>query len=354
MRIFINGRFLTQRTTGIQRFAYQMCLALFRKNVHFEVVMPDSPATVSDIPFNIIKYGKHSSPLWEQIWLPLFLRKYPDALLISFSGLGPMFRKSHISTIHDLSFYVNKRWFSTAYRLMYGTTTPIMAKHCKGLITVSEFSKKEIVRFLDVDPDKIHVIYNAVSESFTKEGDNSTVQDSRFNEKYLLAVSSLDPRKNFNALIEAFRKADLPDYKLYIIGGRQASFAGGSLEGKEDDRVKYLGHVDDAVLKQAYRGASLFVYPSLYEGFGIPPIEAMSLSCPVLVSDIDVFKEVYADAAWYCNPNDTDDIASKMEMILNPSNTAKVKLKREAGLLQCQKYSWDSSAEKLIQEFNLI
>lgn len=354
MRIFINGRFLTQRTTGIQRFAYQMCVALYKKGIEFEVIAPDARLAVTDIPFKVIKYGKNTSPLWEQIWLPLILRKYPDALLISFSGLGPVFRRNHVSTIHDLSFYVNKSWFSTGYRIIYSILTPIMAKRCKHLITVSQFSKREIVRLLGVREDKISVIYNATSEVFrTPKSANEAKPCELFNSKYILAVSSLDPRKNFQALIKAFNMANLPGYKLYIIGGQQRSFASDKTQNDDISNIEFLGHIDDDTLVQAYRHASLFVYPSLYEGFGIPPIEAMSLRCPVAVSDIEVFHEVYGDSAWYFSPTDISDIASKLEYLTNPENSERVMQKVEAGRLKYKEYSWDNSAAKLIKELEL-
>lgn len=346
MTYYINGRFLTQKMTGIQRFALQMCIALHQNGVDICVIMPHFKLKENHFPFKIIEYGKNIGPLWEQICLSHFLHKHPNATLISFSGIGPVFAKRHITTIHDLSFFVNKHWFSFLYRLYYKIMTPLLVKHCTAIITVSEFSKKEIIKYLKVKPEKITVIYNAVSETFLTPC--HTITDYRFKRPFILAVSSLDPRKNFKTLVRAFETSNITTHKLYIIGTHQSSFSSPDIECKSD-RIEFLGHVDDDILKQAYSSASLFVYPSLYEGFGIPPIEAMSLGCPVLLSDIEVFHEINGDAALYCSPTSEDDIIKKIKFALDFENKSVIDDLKISGLKKSRNYSWAASGLKLKQ-----
>ena len=338
---------MTQKQTGIPRFAYQMCLALHQMGVDFEVVAPKNILSSYECPFKVTKTGKLTGHLWEQISLPRYVTGYKEAMLVSFSGLGPIFKRNHIATIHDVAFMVDKTWFSLPYRILYGMLTPMVAKKCAKIITVSNFSKDEIVRYLGVDAAKISVVYNAVTNNIS-DGQDSPEVDERFKEPYLLAVSSMDPRKNFKRLIEAYSESGITSHKLYIIGGKAASFGNANVDENTHSGVEFLGFVNDDVLQQAYQHASLFLYPSLYEGFGIPPIEAMSLGCPVLVSDLPVCHEVNADAAWYCDPYSKTDIIKKIQYVLDPAHLPQVQEKVQLGYAQYQKYNWRKSAQQFV------
>lgn len=345
MKIYINGRFLTQRLTGVHRYAFEMCRALKRLGVDVIVVAPQNVLESYQCEFEIVKVGKTNGHFWEQVELPLYMnRNCKRELLISFSGLGPVFKKNHIATIHDLAFIVNPAWYSKAYYLYYKLMTPILARNAKSIVTVSYYSKKEISRIYPILKDKIHVIYNALSDKFKVNyiGEKSTPID-----KYILSVSSMDPRKNFPRLVEAFMKLENIPYKLYIIGGKPKNFGEMIFSNYSEDRVKFLGYVSDDELVDYYKDASLFVYPSLFEGFGIPPLEAMSQGTPILLSDIEVLREVCGDVAFYCDPYDVDDIAKKIDFIL--SNNKEVLEKKSRYLDLLSKYSWDESAQKLFE-----
>lgn len=345
--IYINGRFLTSPLTGINRFSYEMCKSLQDIGVEFILLSP-SKGILSEYKhdFRIEKIGQFSSHLWEQICVPLFLEKTNNPLFISFSGLGPIFYKNHIATIHDLSFFRNPQWFSWYYAFFYKKMTPLVAKNALHLLTVSEFSKTEIVDILKIEPAKISILYNALSSIF--KVNQSLIVNKK--EKYFLAVASLDPRKNLERLVKAFEKLSLPDYKLLVVGGNNKVF--GKIGVLESSTVKCLGRVSDEELVLYYKKAALFVYPSLYEGFGIPPLEAMSLGCPVLVSDITVCKEVCEDAVYYCNPYNVDDISNKMIASIN--NFEETKKNVLKGFKQVNKFSWLNSAKglaRLIESF---
>lgn len=346
MSIFINGRFLTQRLTGVHRFAFEMCKAMKRIGADITVIAPQNVLESYKCEFKIVKIGKTSGHLWEQIELPLYMRKHhKNELLISFSGLGPVFRKNHISTIHDLAFIVNPAWYSKSYTFYYKLMTPILARNAKKIITVSNYSKKEISKIYPVLKNKIYVIYNALSDMFK----SINVSKKKNDEEYVLTVSSMDPRKNFPRLVEAFMKLDKLPYKLYIIGGKPANFEDIKFSNYSEDKIKFLGYVADEQLVEYYKNASLFVYPSLFEGFGIPPLEAMSQDTPILLSDIEVLREVCGDTAFYCDPYNINDIAEKISYVLLNKGEAEKKVTGYPE--QLSKYSWDLSAKKLM---NLI
>ena len=315
MVLYINGRFLTQPMTGVERYAYNMCKAMAELGQPFILICPNAPiqACYDVSGMQIIHYGKSNSHIWEQCILPFFFIGKRNYVVLSFTGLGSILIRHKIMTIHDLSFLENPKWFSRAYYLWYKILTPMAVRTSQHILTVSAFSKQEIRRFYPfIKAQDITVIYNATDESLFRPLPQVATPPERF----ALAVSSLDPRKNFNRLIEAFN--DIQGCKLYIVGTRHRNF------NHQDDsattqNIRYLGRVTDEELVQLYNQAVCFIFPSLYEGFGLPPIEAMSCGCPVLVSDIPVLREVCGDAATYFNPLDVNDIRQAIKHLLATS-----------------------------------
>lgn len=341
MKIYINARFLLQHPTGVERYAFEMCCALVRTGANITLLCPkhgdiDSAYDVSS--FNICRYGLGKSHLWEQLILPFFFLFKKNYIVISFTGLGSILVPHKYMTIHDLSFLVNRSWFSNAYYWYYKIMTPLAVKTSKGIITVSEFSKKEILRFYSfVSPDDIHVIYNAV--------DNNKFYDRKeTRQNFFLAVSSIDPRKNFKSLLDAFH--DLGDYKLKIVGGTNKVF-GNVDKCDSNNNIEFLGRVSDAELSALYSRAAAFIFPSLYEGFGLPPIEAMASACPVLVSDIQVMHEVCQSSACYFDSLNPKAIHQAIRSFIELNPLEKDDLMNK-GLENVKRFSWNESAKKLL------
>ena len=309
--IYINGRFLTQPMTGVERYAYNMCKAMAEQQLSFTIVCPQATIQACyDIShLKIVHYGRGNSHLWEQCILPFFFLNKKNYVVLSFTGLGTILIRNKVMTIHDLSFLENPKWFSRAYYWWYKLMTPLAIKTSRHILTVSEFSKREIIRFYPfLQEQDITVVYNAADDSLFRPLSQVPAPTERF----ALAVSSLDPRKNFNRLIEAFE--DIPDCKLYIVGTRHRVFREG--QNHQSDNIHYLGRVSDAELVRLYNQAACFIFPSLYEGFGLPPIEAQSCGCPVLVSDIPVLREVCGDTATYFDPYNPYDIRKAVKQFL--------------------------------------
>ena len=343
--LYINGRFLTQPMTGTNRFAYELSEGLAKRGYPCVVLAPNGPLREDSYDLsslNIEQVGPFKSHLWEQVTLPWHMRKKKDSLLLSLKGLGPVFMTRQVATIHDMSYLVNPKWFSLPYRLFYRLMTPLMASHARRLITVSEFSKGEIVRLLKVSPDKVSVIHNAPSGCFLHgEGECvNTSENAHSTDKFILTVSSLDPRKNLSLVFEAYGKSAqrLP---LYVVGERYPVF--GKLEVPWNDNIKFLGRISDEELRSYYAHASLFVYPSLYEGFGMPPMEAVACGCRnIVLSDIPVFREVYGDLAHYVKVDDSDALAAMFDTLpaeLHPEKTSDF----------IGKFTWEASVERLVE-----
>ena len=350
--IYVNGRFLLQNLTGVNRFAYELCRAWTQMGVAYILCCP--PGSIKecyDISyFNIIVCGRGKSHIWEQLFLPLWFNRIKgEKILVSFTGLGPLLTRKKIMTIHDLAFIANPSWYSIAYRLWYRMMTPLCAATSMKILTVSKFSKSEISRELSIKDEKINVIYNAVSSLFYKSHD-SNIEDNptKNGEKYILAVSSIDPRKNFATLLKAFANVTDKSIMLYIVGGQDAIYSTSITElsdGNSSKRIKWLGRISDTELKSLYGHALCFVYPSLYEGFGIPPLEAMCCGAPTIVSAIPALKEVCGDASLYINPEDELDISEKIDQIVGNEDLRQYLIKK--GHERCALFDWKHSAEYL-------
>lgn len=339
--IVVNARFLTQPVTGVQRFAIELSKELkklFKEKIEFWA--PHNCILEKEAKeLDVLRIGTFPGHLWEQIDLPRFLKKHGSPLLVCLCNSAPLLYSNKISTIHDVAFLTYPQTYSKSFLYYYRLMIPAVLRTSKRIVTVSEFSKKEIMNNYVIPDDKIVVIYNAVDSSFRN------IVDVSLNKiQYFLAVSSMNYRKNFIAVLKGFQELNKEDVMLYVVGDlKNNSFAGVDVEHyKSDSRIKFLGRVSDEELIRLYSNAVGFIYPSLYEGFGIPPIEAQKCGCPVLSSDIPVLKEVLQDSAYYCNPYDINDISEKMQLLCR-DNHAVV----QAGYENVNRFSWQKSAMAL-------
>lgn len=344
MMIYVNGRFLTHPMTGVERYAYSICRAFVEQQQPFAVVCPkgEIQPCYDTSGMTIIRYGAGKSHFWEQCVLPFFFLGKKDYIVLSFTGLGPILISRKIMTIHDLSFLFNRSWFSNAYYWWYKLMTPLAIRTSRKIITVSQFSKQEILRFYPfIKANKINVVYGGIDHDKFSPPPATTAATK----PYALAVSSIDPRKNFPMLIKAFR--GIKNCQLFIVGKHHRVF--GQQEGlqEESDNIHYLGRVSDEELLTLYHQAECLIFPSLYEGFGLPLLEAMACGCPVLASDIQVFREVCGDAAIYFNPHDPQNIHDTITTYLN-NKTYQKETMRQKGLQAVKRFSWSESAMRVV------
>lgn len=326
--------------TGINRFAYEISKKLITL-VDCEFVVPKNSVRrdVYDVSgFKITEYGRLKSHLWEQISLWKYSLKHNKSILLNLSGLGPILYQNKITSIHDLSFLHNPKWFSKSYYYFYRWLTPWIIKTSLIILTVSNFSKKEIIKYFEVPESKIRIIYNAVNKS------NHIPHVSKTSEDFVLVVGSLDPRKNFKILIEAFKSKQLQNIKLHVVGEKNRVFGNSEINTDSFHNICFLGRISDDELKKEYLNARLFILPSLYEGFGIPPLEALSFGCPVLLSDIPVFREIYGNTVSYFNPTDINNLIDKISTLFNAS----VEINQHEIAALFNKYSWNKSALQIV------
>lgn len=316
-RIFINGRFLTQQTTGVQSFARSICAEL-EEVTDFTLLVPEN-GKIIDPGFenHILKTGKLKGHLWEQVHLPLFLRKHPGSVLLNLCNTGPAFVQNQVVTIHDLAFLKNPAWFHVAFARYYTWLIPRLAANSKAIITVSQTIKKELQESFGINDNKIYVTGNKIQRALLEVIPKAPQVPGISQKNYFLIVGSDDPRKNFSMAEQLFIDK-FPNTLLVVAGGQHRSFQSHN-NVVTSPKVIRLGYTDTATLRWLYENAIAFINPSLYEGFGIPNLEAFAFGCPVICSDLPVFREVCENAATYFNPQNPDSLNDAVQAIKDGS-----------------------------------
>lgn len=337
-KVYINGRFLAEYLTGIQRFSVEICNALYEINPEIIVLSPNKIRSDYTLLGKVRKFGLLPSLFWEYIELPIFLFFHKKPLLLNFGSPGPLFYRNRIVSIHDISYKKNPKWFTWFYGTYYKLITPLYARRAKKIITVSKFSQSEIQKWLKIPDDKFVIIHNAVSSLLSGSENSQPIVEG----KYVLTVSSLDPRKNLHTVFKAFNAAPPKGVKLILAGKSSPLF---NFKNYDDIEIESIGYVSNEKLSNLYRNASVFIYLSYYEGFGIPPLEAMSCGCPVILSDIPVFREIYGDAALFVKPDDIFEVKNAIDLILNHEKLRKELI--EKGYEKVKEFDWKKSASKL-------
>ena len=344
--LYINGRFLTQEMTGVQRFAEEISRQLNKIRDDVVILAPKGILNNAILQeFNVEIIGDKKGHYWEQVELPRALKKRGAPLLLNLCSTAPAFYKNQIVTHHDVTYKRYPASFSKKFRFVYGILIPRMLKNSRHLLTVSEFSKGEIHRVFGYPKDKISIIYNAVSDAFSKVEDDHS---HNMRASYLLAVSSPNFHKNFHGMLSAFESLSKEyDVSLKIIGKTAVSFSQQDFSTllSQSDKVEFMGRVEDNELITLYQNALAFVFPSFYEGFGIPPLEAQSCGCPVISSNTASMPEVLQDSVIYFDPNNIAMISETMVKIISDPALRSELVKK--GNENVKRFSWNSSAKKI-------
>ncbi len=345
--ICINGKFFSQRITGTQRYARELLnqfdklIATDYPQVSFNVLVPRNTRYVPHYRhLRVQPVGRTSGTLWEQIELPRYCQ---GNLLFTPSGGAPILYSRNVVTIHDAAVAAAPAGYSLPYRLWYQSVCRRMGRSATHIFTVSNFSKAEIVKWYKADPDKVSVAYLGSDHFSSLEAEPSTLQRFGIYGKYVLAVSSHNPNKNFARIVEAMSHLKASGLQLVIAGGSDSRIY---REGRSlPDGVRALGYVNDSELKALYENAACFVFPSLYEGFGLPPLEAMSCGCQVVLSRAASLPEVFNGVAHFCDPYSSEDIASAIERAVKFPAAATPNQLRDFA----KEFSWEKCARETME-----
>ena len=360
MKIVIDVRCITGRMHGIGRHAVNIinCLAqIDRENKYLVLIRKQAIENFKNLPdnFKIKTVDIKPYTIAEQIMLPLILKKEDFDVYYTPNYTAPLFlNKPVIFTIHDLIHMLYPHDYTFFHRIYYRVVVKKLAKKCYKVLVVSNSTKSDVIRLLEVPSDKIIVNYNGVDERFSpgdrKKSLEYVFQRFGLNRKFILWVGNEKPHKNLKNTIEAFKivSNSISDLHLLVIGAPEQKYQTESI----DEKVHFLKISSDDDLVALYRSAEALVVPSLYEGFCLPVLEAFACGCPVLTSDRASVPEIAGDSAIFVNPEKPGEIAEAIgSIITNPS--LKESLKRK-GIERAKQFLWKISAEKLLGIFENI
>ena len=349
---------------GIGRFAYELLVRLAKlvasgssEFTEVRVYLPDAP--LPDMPkesatwkYRILSPKK----FWTFFRLPiaLFTDKPLADVVFSPTHYVPRFTSiPRVMAIMDTSYLLYPELFrkQDLHKLIHWTA--YSAKNSSSIITISEYSKRAIIKAYNVASNYVNVVYpglvqtqstsNAMGKEITKKYDLSA--------RFILSVGTLQPRKNFTKLIEAFSTISDKQIQLVIVG-KKGWLYDEILEApktyKVEDRVKFLEFVPDEDLPLLYTQAQCFVCPSLYEGFGLPVLEAMAHGCPVVISDVSSLPEIAADAAVYIDPKSVQSIAQGLSTAISDKGKPAEKKRIQEGAKRVKLFSWDKAAKEVL------
>lgn len=362
------GRYTRELVTGLLALESQYRYVLFaatgqlspahwRPEVDRLHAICNSQFSVCNLPLS----GDWLARLWHRLRLPIPVEAITGALDVFYSPdfvLPPTRRHTcTLLTVHDLSFLHCPEAFVPRLRLYLERVVPRSVARADLVLADSAHTRSDIVSLLGVPSEKVHVLYSGVHPRFRPEpepGERERLQ-ARYGagaQPYVLSVGTLQPRKNYVRLIQAF--ADLkPGIQLLIAGGRgwlyQDILAAADAHG---DCVRILGFVDEADLPALYRNAALFAFPSLYEGFGLPVLEAMACGVPVVCSAASALPEVAGTAALLVDPLDVGDLATGLARVLSDASLRQEMVAR--GFAQAGRFTWERAARQLLGIFDVL
>jgi glycosyltransferase involved in cell wall biosynthesis len=367
VRIGIDARKL--HDFGIGTYIRNLLRQLARLDRDTEFVLlcrPEDAASLASLGNNFRPIAETAAnySITEQLRIPLAVQREGVTLFHApHYVLPPLVRCRSVVTIHDCIHLMFPQYLPNKVALAYARASIRMAaKHATRVLTVSESSKRDILRFVDTEPDKIDVIYNAYDQRFgvePREEDVVRVRERyQLNDEFVLYAGNVKPHKNLERLIEGFdrvRKRGLDHLKLVIIGdeiSKYTSLRRAVHQHQLHKYVRFLGYLPEETLAVMYRLAAVFVFPSLYEGFGLPPLEAMASGTPVVTSNLSSLPEVAGDAAVLVDPYDPDSIAGGIERVLTDETVRRTL--RQKGLARARQFSWEESVRRVRQIYEQV
>ncbi len=356
-RVVLNGRFLTQVQTGVQRYAAETLRALdgllaedaaLRDRLGLVLALPtgaDALARAQALDLRhvstvVVPCGQ--GHVWEQWALLRFAR---GDYLVNFNYSGPLLKRRQLVTVHDATVKVQPASFTRSYRWVHNALVAVLGRTAQDVMTVSDFSRDELARCFGLGRNDILVGREGGEHAVMPADDAAVLQRHGLQSGgFILGVGSVKPSKNYGLLGRAMGL--LPNYPwpVAIAGAKDIGIFNDS--SVLPDSFRFLGYVPDAELSALYRHAAWFVFPSSYEGFGLPAVEAMAHGCPVLAARAASIPEVCGDAVLYFDANDPADLALLLQRVLREPELRQALAAPAAQRLQ--RYNWRANAQILL------
>ena len=351
--IVINGKFLSSRITGVQRYSHEllrhMDTILDEPAYRFLRLVCLVPREVTTMPdwhqIKLQRVGFTSGNPWEQFELPIYAR---GRLLFSPANTGPLFYSNQVISFHDASVFAVPEAYSLLFRAKYSVLFRVLARITRLMLTDSLFSQSELSFYLGIPRDQFRVILLGGDHLNDVTPDVSILQRHGLARKsYLLSVASQSLHKNFNRVLQAVALVGR-DVELVTVGGSYNHIFRKAETQPIQPNVHSLGYVNDCELKALYVNALGFIFPSIYEGFGLPVLEAMNAGCPVLCSNAASIPEVGGRAVLYFDPFNIENMVSKIREFLADS-VLRADLQAR-GYEQAAAFPWETTARKTLNE----
>ncbi len=356
---------------GIGRYAYQLLCSIYAllsdkryEHITIYIYLPEKPLNDMPDPHARWQYKVRSpKKFWTFVGLPLALlleSAKPDVIFSPTHYIPRFVSIPRVMSVMDLSYLYFPELFRPKDLHQLTEWTKYSIRHAEKVLTISEYSKNDIIKQYGKDPQSIAVTYPGLFMQQNQSGSN-IVQDI-FNKysisnQFVLAVGTIQPRKNYERLIEAFslflkNNPELKHVELVIIGKKGWLFEP-ILEAPKKhgvaSSVKFLDFVPDEELPLFYASAQCFALPSLYEGFGLPVLEAMANACPVVISNVSSLPEIAGDAGIYVDPENAQSIADGIQTAVVEKNLMTGKTRIKNGLLQVKKFTWEKAAQQTLE-----
>jgi glycosyltransferase involved in cell wall biosynthesis len=354
-----NGKFLASAPTGVHRVARELITSFDQLLGQQGAPAPEDtwqllkprdayqPLSLAHIPARTV--GINTWQPWEQLDLPLAAR---GKILVNLCNLGPLAHPRNVTMIHDAQVFSSPASYSATFRSWYQFALPWLGRHSMRVLTVSEFSRDQLVAYGIAERENIAVIYNGVDHLLRIKASSNALETLGLQPHgYVIGLASTQVHKNLKVLLEAFRDPRLSRLRLVLVGAAQEKAfvdAGLSLPAN----ICFAGSVSDADFRGLMEAAICFACPSTTEGFGLPPLEAMTVGCPTIVAPRGALPEVCGDAALYADP---DDPEAWVEAIVRLHEDRQCQEGMAArGISQAGQFTWARSARLLHDELSAL
>jgi glycosyltransferase involved in cell wall biosynthesis len=353
------------RHSGVGNYTAQLLTALIdRADERQYALLANRPLNGETPPGTLGQVGRRfpNRSAWMQLALPRDLAELRPDVCHFTNSLAPLHAPCPmVITLHDMSLFVHANLHPLKSQLFVRPIIPMLAHRAAAIITVSQHAKREIVDGLQIQPEKVHVIYEAAAPQYRVITDKAELDRVRqryhLQKPFVLYVGTIEPRKNLTRLVQAFAQAlhQQPDLELIMVGQLGWKYAA-LLKAIEElnlgNAVRRLGYVPDEDLPALYSLARVLAFPSLYEGFGLPVIEAMACGTPVLTSNGSSLAEIAAGASILIDPLSVDDIARGLvRVVFDDGLHARL---RAAGLMRSAQFSWQRAAEETVRVYDAV
>ena len=364
-KVIINGRFLLGGSTGVHRVAEELtrqCFALTQgpaltqegrplaQRIAFELWVPPGArdgAAALGVPYRVV--GPLGGRVWEQVTLPLMAR---GTMILSLCNVGVMAAANSVTMIHDAQIHITPESYSPSFRAWYRFQQGILGHRHRRILTVSEFSRAQLVRFGVAPDEAIRVIHNGIDHIGKAQPDGAILDRLGLQpDRFVISLANTQAHKNIPMLLRAFADPALADMTLVLFGAQGAE-AFRTAGHAVPDNVRFAGRINDSELAALFTTARCMAFPPSTEGFGLPPLEAMQSGCPAIVAKAGALPEVCGDAALYADPTDP---APWIKAILRLGEDPALRHHLiTTGQTQSARFTWHAATERLIEELLAI